>query len=29
MPAVTMTTYFFIVALERKRPETEHDRKGE
>jgi hypothetical protein len=28
MPAVTMTTYFLIVALERKRNETEHDRKG-
>jgi hypothetical protein len=28
MPAVTMTTIFFIVALEGKRPETEHDRKG-
>jgi hypothetical protein len=30
MPAVTMTTiFFFIVALEGKRPETEHVRKGE
>jgi Skp family chaperone for outer membrane proteins len=27
MPAVTMTTHFLIVALEGKRPETEHDRK--
>jgi hypothetical protein len=29
MPAVTMTTNFLIVALEGKRPETEHERKGE
>jgi hypothetical protein len=29
MPAVTMTTIFFIVALEGKTPEPEHDKKGE
>jgi hypothetical protein len=28
MPPVTTTTIFLIVALEGKRPETEHDRKG-
>jgi hypothetical protein len=28
MPAVTMTTNFLIVALEGKRPATEHHRKG-